>query len=156
MQSSLVCKGLSQPCLPLSRCSSWPSTLCWCQLGLAWGAWQGTAGARASVNNAQWSHSCLTSVPARARSCHHLLPGWFGLLKWFWEYLRWRYHPPTVCGSPSLCWSKRTCKTAAVLTASSRRMKAIDHGGISKKFGSGIKEFKSFVLYRIKLRVNGG
>lgn len=35
-------------------------------------------------------------------------------------------------------------------------MKAIDHGGISKKCDSGIKEFKSFVLYRIKLRVNGG
>lgn len=35
-------------------------------------------------------------------------------------------------------------------------MKAVDRGSISKKFGAGVKEFKSFVLYRIKLRVNGG
>lgn len=31
-------------------------------------------------------------------------------------------------------------------------MKAVGHGGISKKSDSVIKEFKSFVLYRIKLK----
>ena len=35
-------------------------------------------------------------------------------------------------------------------------MRAIDHGDQSLKFNTGIKEFKSFVLYRIKLRVDGG
>lgn len=34
-------------------------------------------------------------------------------------------------------------------------VKAIDHGGLSDKFYSDIKELKNFVLYRIKLRVNG-
>lgn len=68
---------------------------------LAWGAWRGTAGTRASVNSIQWSPSSLASqsllvhIPAT-----HLLPGWFGLLKWCWEYPRWRCHSPTVCGSP--------------------------------------------------------
>lgn len=35
-------------------------------------------------------------------------------------------------------------------------MKAVDHGGMSKKHDSGIKKFKSFGLYRIKVRVNDG
>lgn len=35
-------------------------------------------------------------------------------------------------------------------------MRAIGCGGPSEKFDAGIKELKSFVLYRIKLRMDGG
>lgn len=133
MQTSLVCKGLSHPCLPLSRCSSWASTLCWCQLRLcrlvqhqlAWGAWQGTAGTRAGVSNSQWSPSSLASQSLHSVPTTHLLPGWFGLLKWCWEYLGITYL--LSVGVPAFAGvSHRTCRSAAV---NSRRVEYYSNKG---------------------------
>lgn len=73
---------------------------------LVWGAWRGTAGTTAGVNNTQWSPSLISQSLLVHIPTTHLLPGWFGLLKWCWEYLRRRCHSPTVCGSPSLRWNK--------------------------------------------------